>query len=220
MASMLGFTTTHTGRLAGGREWWGGSTKPRENRLVEVGLWDSCGSWGPSFGVLLDWLNFTLVPREKRENDICHASSMGWMFFIRHPILFLFQPCKVRIINIILQTKGRRHTDIKCLVLGLVEGKSRAGVWTLFSLTPCPSPTHTTVVPVHSTLGMFVHAAIFKTHDQQAPTVQHGEGCSIFCNNLNGKGIWKRRDTCISITESLCCTPETSTPLLVNSTPV
>ena len=37
---------------------------------------------------------------------------------------------------------------------------------------------------------------------------------SIFCNNLNGKGIWKRTDTCVCITESLCCAPETITTLL------
>ena len=31
--------------------------------------------------------------------------------------------------------------------------------------------------------------------------------------------ILKRIDTCICITESLCCTPETNTTLLINSTP-
>ena len=35
------------------------------------------------------------------------------------------------------------------------------------------------------------------------------ELCPISCNNLNGKRTWKRIDTCICITESLCCTPET-----------
>ena len=39
------------------------------------------------------------------------------------------------------------------------------------------------------------------------------EPCSILCNNLNGKRIWKRIDTCICITEPLCCTPETNTTL-------
>ena len=64
------------------------------------------------------------------------------------------------------------------------------------------------------------HNAIFKIDNQQGPTVQHRELCSIFCNNLNGKRIWKRLDTCICITESLCCTPETNTTLLINYTPI
>ena len=33
--------------------------------------------------------------------------------------------------------------------------------------------------------------------------VLHGELCLIFCNDLNGKRIW-RLDMCICITESLC----------------
>ena len=39
-------------------------------------------------------------------------------------------------------------------------------------------------------------------------------------NDLNGKRIWKRIDTCICITESLCCTPEANTTLLINDTPM
>ena len=39
----------------------------------------------------------------------------------------------------------------------------------------------------------------------------------ILCNNLTAKWIWKRIDTCICITESFCSTPETITPLLINS---
>ena len=31
------------------------------------------------------------------------------------------------------------------------------------------------------------HIAIFKIDNQQGPTVQHRECCSIFGNNLNGK---------------------------------
>ena len=36
-----------------------------------------------------------------------------------------------------------------------------------------------------------------KIGNQQRPIVQHRELCSVFCNNLNGKRIWKRIDTCI-----------------------
>ena len=64
------------------------------------------------------------------------------------------------------------------------------------------------------------HTAIFKLDNQQGPTVQHRELCSIFCNNLIGKRIWKRIHICICITESLCCTPETNTTLLINYTPI
>ena len=52
-----------------------------------------------------------------------------------------------------------------------------------------------------------VHTAIFKIDNQQR---QHRELCSLFSNNWNGKRIWKRIDTHIRITESLCCTPETN----------
>ena len=68
--------------------------------------------------------------------------------------------------------------------------------------------------------GIDVHTTIFKINNQQGPTVQHKERCSIFCNKLNGKRIGERIDTCICITESLCCTPETNTTLLINYTPI
>ena len=38
--------------------------------------------------------------------------------------------------------------------------------------------------------------------------------------NLNGKRIWKRIDTCICITESFCCIPETNTTLLITYAPI
>ena len=51
----------------------------------------------------------------------------------------------------------------------------------------------------------------------QVPTVQLRELCSIFCNNLIGKTIWKRIDACIYIIESLCHSPETNTIWSINS---
>ena len=39
-------------------------------------------------------------------------------------------------------------------------------------------------------------------------------------NNLNGKRILKRIDTCIGITESFYHTPETNTALLINYIPI
>ena len=60
---------------------------------------------------------------------------------------------------------------------GRVVGRDRLGVW-----------------------DWHVHTAIFKIDNQQGPTVQHRELCSILSNNLNGKRIYKRIDTCICIT--------------------
>ena len=51
-------------------------------------------------------------------------------------------------------------------------------------------------------------SAISKIDNQQSPIVQHRELCSILCNGLNGKIIWKRIETWIRITQSLYCTPE------------
>ena len=55
-----------------------------------------------------------------------------------------------------------------------------------------------------------IAVCIFKTDNQPGPTVQHEELCSVLCNNLNGKRIWKRMDACACMTESLCCTPGTN----------
>ena len=41
-------------------------------------------------------------------------------------------------------------------------------------------------------------------------------GDGILYNNLNEERIWKRLDTCICITDSLLCTPEPITTLLIN----
>ena len=47
-------------------------------------------------------------------------------------------------------------------------------------------------------------------------SMQHRKLCSILFNNLNGKIIWKRIDTCIRRSKSLCCTPENNITLLIN----
>ena len=49
-----------------------------------------------------------------------------------------------------------------------------------------------------------VHTAVFKTDNQQGPTVQHRELCSMLCGSPDGKQIWERMDTCICMAESLC----------------
>ena len=55
--------------------------------------------------------------------------------------------------------------------------------------------------------------------DQRGPTVQHRELYWGLSNNLHGKRIWKRTDTCVCINDSLCCTSERNTTLLINYAP-
>ena len=35
------------------------------------------------------------------------------------------------------------------------------------------------------------------------------ELCSMIRGSLDGRGVWGRMDTCVCMTESLCCSPET-----------
>ena len=56
-----------------------------------------------------------------------------------------------------------------------------------------------------------VHNAIFKMDNQQGPTEQHREVCSMLCGSLDGKGVWGRMDTCTCMAEFLHCSPETIT---------
>ena len=56
--------------------------------------------------------------------------------------------------------------------------------------------------------------------NQQGPIVWHMELCSVLCVSLDGGGIWGRMDTGICMAESLPCSPETITTLLISSTPI
>ena len=56
--------------------------------------------------------------------------------------------------------------------------------------------------------------------NQQGPTVQHVELCSMLCGSLDGRGVWGRIDTCICMAESFHCSPETITILVINYTPI
>ena len=42
----------------------------------------------------------------------------------------------------------------------------------------------------------------------------------MLCGSLDGRGVWERMDTCICMAESLSCSPETTTTLLIGYTPV
>ena len=57
--------------------------------------------------------------------------------------------------------------------------------------------------------------------NQQGPTVEHVELCSILCGSLDGRRIWGKMDTCLNIcmAESLCYPPETLKTLLIGYTP-
>ena len=51
--------------------------------------------------------------------------------------------------------------------------------------------------------------------NQQRPTVQHKELCSMLCARLDRTGVWGRMATCICTVQSLCCSLETTTALLI-----
>ena len=44
--------------------------------------------------------------------------------------------------------------------------------------------------------------------------------CSILCGSLDGRGVWGRMDIGICMAESLSCSPETITTLLIGYTPI
>ena len=37
----------------------------------------------------------------------------------------------------------------------------------------------------------------------------------MLCGSLDGRGVWGKRDSCICMAESLCCSPETTTALFI-----
>ena len=55
----------------------------------------------------------------------------------------------------------------------------------------------------------YVHTAIFKMDNPQKPIAKHMELCSMLCGSLDERQVWGRMDTCICMTESLHCSPET-----------
>ena len=63
-----------------------------------------------------------------------------------------------------------------------------------------------------------MYTAVFKMDNQQGPTVQYRELCSMLCGSLDGRGVWARMDTCICMAESLLYSLETVTTLLINYT--
>ena len=45
------------------------------------------------------------------------------------------------------------------------------------------------------------------------------ELCLMLCGSLGERGVWGRMDTCVCMTESLGCSSETITTLLISYTP-
>ena len=56
--------------------------------------------------------------------------------------------------------------------------------------------------------------------NQQGPTVEHRELCSMLCGSLGGRGVWRGMGTRVCMAESLCCSPETITTLLISYMPI
>ena len=56
--------------------------------------------------------------------------------------------------------------------------------------------------------------------NQQGPTVLHRELSSILAGSLDGRGVWRKMDTCTCVTESLCCLPKMITIVLISYTPI
>ena len=89
------------------------------------------------------------------------------------------------------KTHSLREWTYGCGVGGRMRGSITQGLW-----------------------GGHVHTSIFKMDNQQGPTVQHMELCSMLCNTLDGRGVWGRKDIYICMAESLCCSLETITMLI------
>ena len=51
---------------------------------------------------------------------------------------------------------------------------------------------------------------MFNVENQQGPAGQLRELCAMSCGSLDGRGVWGRMDTCVSMVECLCCPPKVS----------
>ena len=116
---------------------------------------------------------------------------------------FLLQCMKVKSESEVVQSCPTLSDPTDCSPPGTsVHGIFQARV---LEWVPLPSP------PVHTTM--------FTMNDQQGPTGRHMQLCSMLCGRLDGRGVWGWMATCICMTESLCCPPETTTTLLIGCTP-
>ena len=63
---------------------------------------------------------------------------------------------------------------------------------------------------------MMFLTVIFKMDNQQGPSVQHREACSVLRGSLDGRGVWGRVGTCVCVAGSLHHQPETVITLLTS----
>ena len=68
-------------------------------------------------------------------------------------------------------------------------------------------------------LGCNAYTAAFDIDSQQGPTYSSGNSALSY-GRLDGRGAWERMDTCVSMAESLCRSPETVTTLLRSYIPI
>ena len=64
--------------------------------------------------------------------------------------------------------------------------------------------------------GMDTHVAMLRVDNRQGRAVQH-RGLFSVTWQPGWEGIWGRRDTCVCMAESLCCSPETITTSLIGN---
>ena len=50
--------------------------------------------------------------------------------------------------------------------------------------------------------------------------IAHGTLLNVVCASQEGRRSWGKMDTCICMAESLCCSPETTTTLLIDYTSI
>ena len=65
-----------------------------------------------------------------------------------------------------------------------------------------------------------VHTATLQVDNQQEPTAQHMELCSMLRGSLDGRRVWGKMHTCICMAESLHSSLVTITTLLISYTSI
>ena len=104
---------------------------------------------------------------------------------------------KLPVCNLLCIRMGKEFRHI-----GGVKKGQDSDAWILLGDGRCPTEGICT---------LHVCTAIFKMDNQQRPTVEHGELCSMLCGSLDGRRVWKRMDICICMAEFLFCPQETIT---------
>ena len=79
----------------------------------------------------------------------------------------------------------------------------------------CTPDTNVTLHVIYISIKKYTVFAILEMDNQQRPTVQSMELCSMLCGSLDGRGVCGRMNTCIRMAEFLHCPPETIQTLLI-----